>query len=111
MFFLTPLCRRRGAAHITAETVLVQFFIGRRVPEAAGIGRDLVGQHDRAVREASELQLEVHEAYVQLQEIFRKHAVHGKRHFLDPVDLVPGRDLQRDRVVGIQQRVVQVVVL
>ena len=47
------------AAQIPAEAVLIQLFSGGSIPQAAGIGADLVGQDDAAVRGPAELQLEV----------------------------------------------------
>ena len=41
------------AAHIPAETVLVQLLVGLHIPEAAGVGADFVGQDDGAVAEAA----------------------------------------------------------
>ena len=37
------------AAHIAAETILIQLFAGPAVPKTAGIGRNLVGENDCAV--------------------------------------------------------------
>ena len=42
-----------------AEAILVQLLAGGLIPQAAGVGRDLVSQNDLAVRSLTELQLEV----------------------------------------------------
>ena len=50
--------------HISSEAVLVQFFMGGRIPEAAGVRRDLVCQDDGAVAELAEFELEVYQVDV-----------------------------------------------
>ena len=84
--------------------------MGRAVPEAAGVGADLVGEDDRAVGESAELQLEVHEIDVHGLEKRLEHVVDLERHGLDRVDLGRRGELQRQRVVGVHQRIAQIVV-
>jgi hypothetical protein len=52
-------------AHVAAEAVLIQLFLGYAVPETAGIRRNLIGKHDGAVRGFAVLQLEIDELYVE----------------------------------------------
>src|SRR5699024_7746942 len=53
-------------AQVATETVLIQLLAGLGVPEAAGVGADLVGQDDGAVEGLAELQLEVHQGHAAL---------------------------------------------
>ena len=56
-----------NAAHISAETILVELLVGCGIPEAAGVRRDLVSKNDLTVV-AAELDLEVDEVDVELLE-------------------------------------------
>ena len=80
-------------------------------PEAAGVGADLVGQHDGAVGQAAEFQLEVDEADVEAQQILGKDVVHLEGIFRDGVDLLLRGQAQGQRVVMVDERVVILVVL
>ena len=73
--------------------------MGAGIPEAAGVGGDLVGQHDGAVAQAAELQLEVHQIHVDLLEEVLHQFVGPEGQRLDGVDLLAGGQLQGQGVV------------
>ena len=50
-----------NTAEIPAEAILIQLLTRGCIPKAAGIGADLVGKNDAAVRQPSELQFEVYQ--------------------------------------------------
>ena len=61
---------------------------GGGVPEAAGVGADLVGQHDGAVGQAAELQLEVDEADIEFLADIGQDVVDPEGIGVDGVDLL-----------------------
>ena len=85
--------------------------MGLAVPQAAGVGADLIGQDDGAVGGLAELQLEVHQSYAALAPEGLQDLVDAEGVLLDEVDLLPGSQLQGQSVILVQQRIVQVVVL
>src|SRR5665811_199043 len=66
-------------AQVAAETILVELLVRGRVPEAAGVRRDLVTQADGPRGVLSELQLEIDQGKISLQEEGCKNAVHPLR--------------------------------
>ena len=50
--------------HVSSKAVLVQLFMGGRIPEAAGIRGDLVSQDNGTVAELSEFEFEVYQVDV-----------------------------------------------
>ena len=98
-------------AQVTAEAVLVQLLVGPGVPEAAGIGGDLVSQNDSAIGQAAKLQLEVDEPHAALGKKGLQYLVDLQSHGADGLDLLPCRQLQGQSVRGVQQRIVEVIVL
>ena len=98
------------AAQVPAEAVLVQLFMGLGVPEAAGVGADLVRQDNGPVLQAAELQLEVHQGHAAggpegLEEVVDLEGV-----LLNGLNFLLGGQLQGQGVVLVQKRVPQVVV-
>ena len=81
-------------AQVTAESVLIQFFMGLGVPKAAGVGADLVSQNDGAVGKAAELQLEVHQNNAALRPQGLQKVVYAESVVLDGLDLLGGGQLQ-----------------
>ena len=78
------------APQIPAEEVLVQVGPGLDVPEAAGIGADLVGQDDGTVGEAAELQLKVDELDAHLRQVFPQVLVYPEAVIGDGPELLRG---------------------
>ncbi len=78
-----------NAAEVATEAILVELVGGCRIPQAAAVGADLVGQHDAhllVVVEAAELDLEVDEADADAEEKADKEVVDAQRqrhHFVD----------------------------
>src|SRR5215208_1495071 len=56
-------------AHVAPEAVLVELLAGLLIPEAAGVGADLVGQHQVPALAPADLYLEVHEHDALLVEV------------------------------------------
>ena len=98
-------------AEVTAETILVQFFVGRLVPEAAGVGADLVRQNHSAVRQAAKLQFEVDQADVGIQHDLLQHFVDLECVLGNGVQLFLGGKVKGQGVIMVDERVMQVVVL
>ena len=46
-------------AEITAETILVELFVGLAVPKTAGVGRNFVGKNDLSVMGSAEFKLKI----------------------------------------------------
>lgn len=69
-----------NAAHIAAETVLIQLLVRFGIPKTAGIRRDFVRQNDSSVRQSAELQLEIDQLHAKPREIFLQHAIDRERH-------------------------------
>ena len=80
-------------AQVPAEAVLVQLLVGVLVPQAAGVGGDLVSQNDGAVTGPAELQLEVHQADARGQEELLEQVVDLEGQADDGVDLLSGGQL------------------
>ena len=85
--------------------------MGLDVPEAAGVGAYLVGKDDGAVRQAAELELEVHELDAVLEQQRLEQLVYAEGVALDGLDLLRRGELEGQGVVGVYERVAQVVVL
>ena len=85
--------------------------MGLFVPEAAGVGADLVRQNDRATGQSAELQLEVHQRDAALCPEGLENVVDGKGVLLDGLDLLRCGQLQRQGVIAVQQGISQFVVL
>src|SRR4051812_41277096 len=98
------------AAHVVTEAVLVQFFAGFLVPEAAGVGGDLIGQHEVALGIPPGLYLEVHERYATLVEEGREYLVDPEAQLLAELEVLVG-DAQLAEVIPVEQGVAEVVVL
>src|SRR5712691_4038542 len=75
------------ASEILTEAILVELLARRRVPQAAGVGRNLVAEVQLAAM-ASELELEVHEEQAALLQVGPQHAVDPERHALEPGDFL-----------------------
>ena len=91
------------APQVPAEAVLVQLLVGRLVPEAAGVGADLVRQDEASVGQAAELQLEVHQDHAaRLPEGFQ-NVIDGKGVLLDGLDLLRRGQLQGQGVVAVEE--------
>ena len=65
--------------------------MGRLVPEAAGVGADLVGEDDLAVDGLAELELEVDERDAALAPKCLERVVDGEGILLDELDFLPCR--------------------
>src|SRR5215213_2764019 len=98
------------AAHVVAEAVLVQLFAGFLVPEAAGVGGDLICQHEVALGVPPGLYLEVHERYAALIEEGREDLVDLETQLLAELEVLVG-DAQLAEVVPVEQGIAEVVVL
>ena len=99
------------AAHVAAEQILVQMGAGGGIPEAAGVGADLVGQDDGAIGQTAELQLEVDQTDVGIQQDLLQHFVDLEGVLGDGVDLFLGGQIQGQGVVVVDERIMQIVVL
>ena len=103
-----------GLAHtaqVAAEAVLVQTLAGRHVPQAAGVGRNLVGQDNPPVGGAAELDFEIDEGDVDAGEELLQNLVDAGRHPVDAVQLLVGHQPQRHGVVVVDEWVAQLVAL
>src|SRR5215218_11491779 len=76
------------AAYVVAEAVLVQLFAGFLIPEAAGVGGDLICQHEVALGVPPGLYLEVHEGYAALVEEGREGLVDLQPEFLAELEIL-----------------------
>lgn len=91
-----------NAAHVSAETILVELLMGCGIPEAAGIRGDLVSKNDLTVV-AAELDLEVDEVDVELLEeaehelIYLESCSEG----LEGLRLAPCRTITSEGVVPV----------
>ena len=99
------------AAHVAAEAVLVELFVCLEIPETAGVRGNLIGEDERAVGQTPKLELEVDQTHAEGAEVFGQHLVDAESHGLDRLDLLAGRELQGNRVIGVEQGIVQIVVL
>lgn len=99
------------AAHVAAETILIQLLVGLAVPQAAGVGADLVSQNDCAVGQAAEFQLKIHQSHAAGQPEGFQRVVDPEGVVFNGLDLFGGRQLQSEGVIGVEQRVAQLVVL
>ena len=85
--------------------------MGLGVPQAAGVGADLVSQHDGSVGHLAEFQLEVHQRHAALGPERLQHLVDSEGIVLDGLDLLCRGQFQCQRVIGVQQRIAQRVIL
>ena len=85
--------------------------MGLRVPEAAGVGRDFVGQNDGSVGRLAELQLEIDQLHSALQEELLKVIVHAEGVVGNRVHVLAGGPAAGQDVVFVDHRVAQRVVL
>ena len=99
------------AAQIPAETVFVQLFMGLFIPQAAGVRRDLIGQHNGAVCQAAEFQLEVHQIDADLFHKALQQVIHLESVLFDGLDLLRCGQLQRQGVIAVHEGIAQVVIL
>lgn len=99
-----------NTAHVTPETVLVELFICLAVPKTAGIRRNLVSKYNRSIRKTSEFQLEVNEFDSELEKICLKNRIHPECKLFDSINFRGSRKLKCDRMIGIDQRVMKVVI-
>src|SRR5438876_2408322 len=74
------------AAEVAPEAVLVELLARPLVPEAAGVGADLVGEQDFAVV-AAELELHVDQHDAALVEVLAQERVHVQRRLVDGREL------------------------
>ena len=88
------------AAEVAAEAILVELFVRLAVPQAAGVGADLVGENDLAVDGLAELELEVDERDAALAPKCLERVVDGEGILLDELDFLPGRELEGNGVIG-----------
>src|SRR3712207_4642549 len=79
------------AAHVAPEAVLVQLLARLLVPEAAGVGADLVRQHELALGVAPDLYLEVHERDAPLVEEGGEDLVHLQAQLLAELEVLVRR--------------------
>lgn len=84
---------------------------GGGVPEAAGIRADLIGQHDGAVRQTAELQLEVDQTDVELQQVLAQNLVDLEGVLADGVDLILCGQAQSQGMVVVDEGIMIVIVL
>ena len=98
------------AAEVAPEAVLVELLARALVPEAAGVGADLVGQQDAAVV-PPELELHVDEHDVALVEILAQERVHAERRLVDDGQLLRRRQAEEADVPVVDHRIVERVVL
>ena len=78
-------------AQVAAEAILVELLIGRRIPQAAGIGRNLVGNddpHHVVLEQPAALHLEVDEADADAEEEAGEEIVDADGECHDVVDLL-----------------------
>ena len=93
------------AAEVAAEAILVELFVRLAVPQAAGVGADLIGEDDLAVDGLAELELKVDERDAALAPKCLERVVDGEGILLDELDLLPGRELECNGVIGVHQGV------
>src|SRR5262249_3777042 len=93
-------------AQVAPEAVLVEFFECGLVPEAAGVGADFVAEQNLAMM-ASEFELEIHQDHAALVEKAAQNIVDLERHSMDSVKLGLRGPSEQDRMLGIDQRVIQ----
>ena len=105
------LIRILDAAEVAAEAVLVELLVGLDVPEAAGVGAYLVGEDDGPVAQAAELELEVHKLDAVLEQQRLEQLVYEEGVALDGLYLLRRGELESQGVVGVYERVAQLVVL
>src|SRR2546422_1985224 len=98
------------AAEVAPEAVLVELLARPLVPEAAGVGADLVGEQDLAVM-AAELELHVDQHDVALVEVLAQERIHAQRRLVDGGELVRRGEAQKADVPVVDHRVVERVVL
>ena len=91
------------AAEIAAEAVLIELFVGFAVPEAAGVGADFIREDDGAVRQAAELQLEVHKGDAAGEPEGFQLFVHTEGIGLDRLNLFFGGEIQGDDVISVDR--------
>src|SRR5437667_3334808 len=98
------------AAEVAPEAILVELLARPLVPEAAGVGADLVGEQDLAVM-AAELELHVDQHDVALVEVLAQDGVHAQRRLVDGGELVRRGQAEVADVPVVDHRVVERVVL
>src|SRR5215469_5274537 len=96
------------SAEVAAETILVEFLARRLVPEAAGVGADFVAEQDLAMM-PPEFELEVDQDHAALVEELAQQFVDLQRHRVDRDILCLSRPAEFDGVLGIDQRIVELV--
>ena len=99
------------AAKIPAEPILIQLFTGFAVPQAAGIGADLISQDNGPIGQPAKLQLKIHQCYAAGSPECLQQLVDAKSVVFDGLNLLPGSNLQRQGMAGVQQGIGQCIVL
>ena len=98
------------AAHISAETVLVELLVGSAVPETAGVGRNFICKEDLTV-ESAELDLEVDKVNVVLLEELEHKCVNSKSILGDSVNFLLSSEAETESIVAVDEGIAEVIVL
>src|SRR5215210_5864277 len=98
------------APKVVAEAVLVELLAGLLVPEPAGVGGDLIREHEVALGVPPGLYLEVDEGYAALVEEGREGLVDLQPELLAELEVLVG-DAELPEVVPVQHGVSELVVL
>ena len=100
-----------NAAKITAETILVQLFVGLCIPQPTGIGTDFIGKDNLTVSSTAKFQLEIHQNNAAFQPKGFQKFVDLQRIAADCFNFFFRCYAQRQRMRGVQQGIAERIVL